>query len=261
MSLQHRRCNSAFTLVELLVVVGIIALLVSILMPTLSKARAQAQRIKCQAQLRQLGMATLMYSTEYKGRFPVQTVDAVDHFLGQATLDSPAAWSRSALATLMKYLGGDRSLLACPSAGEIPWMDFYAPTSDSDTNYMFNAAVIDRLLPRLRNVSELIMVQEDRYRWRIAWLRPCRTNPGMSPAVYCAWAFENESLGQEYGNVHPYSQNSGMGNYLFCDGHVEAKFHRQIHPTDFGLTGGDKVTGRDDDSNINTYKTYYSSNE
>lgn len=58
-----------FTLVELLVVIGIIALLIAILLPSLSKARKQALSVSCSSNLRQMGQALVFYTNEYK-HFP-----------------------------------------------------------------------------------------------------------------------------------------------------------------------------------------------
>jgi prepilin-type N-terminal cleavage/methylation domain-containing protein/prepilin-type processing-associated H-X9-DG protein len=62
-----RPSRSAFTLVELLVVIGIIALLISILMPALSRARRSAQEAACLSNIRQITMAMINYANENKG--------------------------------------------------------------------------------------------------------------------------------------------------------------------------------------------------
>jgi len=64
------RRTSAFTLVELLVVIGIIALLVGILLPTLANAQRSAREVKCQSNIRQLCTSLLNYAAENRGQFP-----------------------------------------------------------------------------------------------------------------------------------------------------------------------------------------------
>lgn len=88
----HRRWRTGFTLVELLVVIGIIAVLLGILLPSLGKARKQAQAMRCNANLKQLAMAFHMYANDYKGVLPYTTttlsaaqaelwINAVDPYL------------------------------------------------------------------------------------------------------------------------------------------------------------------------------------
>ena len=80
-----RNVKRAFTLVELLVVIGIIALLIAILMPALSRARKQALAVSCGSNIRQNIYATIAYGNDWKEQLPTR-VGNYDHFYPQIIL-------------------------------------------------------------------------------------------------------------------------------------------------------------------------------
>jgi prepilin-type N-terminal cleavage/methylation domain-containing protein/prepilin-type processing-associated H-X9-DG protein len=101
--------NQGFTLVELLVVVGIISILIAMLMPGLSAARREARTVACLSNLRQFGMAFQMYCNENKGRC-FRYVDA----------SATELW----IPLLLPYVGNSDAMRLCPEAAEVGEMPF-----------------------------------------------------------------------------------------------------------------------------------------
>jgi prepilin-type processing-associated H-X9-DG protein/prepilin-type N-terminal cleavage/methylation domain-containing protein len=91
--------SGGFTLVELLVVIAIIAILIAILLPVLNRAREQANKVKCMANLHTLGIAMGQYVFQWQ------------HYPGGITDANFSVWP----ARLRFYLGGDQHAFNCPS--------------------------------------------------------------------------------------------------------------------------------------------------
>ncbi len=102
------KTQKAFTLIELLVVISIIALLMSILMPSLKAVKEQAQELQCMSNLRNIGTYWYLYSSDYDGSFNV----------GWPRTEGSNYWTRA----LEDYYGGrgNMDIFCCPKADKMP---------------------------------------------------------------------------------------------------------------------------------------------
>lgn len=145
-SAPRRRAAAGFTLVELLVVIGIIAVLISILLPALNKARESARRTQCASNLHQFAQGAIMVANNHKGRFPLShrvlhygdmdatNYDSIPYINTGPTsqLDDAIAFIPDHLVARLKHEGGiDVTKLGCPdrlgTSDDNSWLDWSAP--------------------------------------------------------------------------------------------------------------------------------------
>jgi len=152
--------RNGFTLVELLVVIGIIALLIGILLPVLNKARGAARTTKCAANLRSVGQGLLVYAADFKGAFPAAYIYKNMRVGGQiqtpdAATDGYVHWSsfiygqknNSGQAIFQTMVGW--GAFQCPSldSGGLPPTNTY-PANQDPGQSNDNGAVVDEQAPR-----------------------------------------------------------------------------------------------------------------
>lgn len=117
----RRQNKRAFTLVELLVVIGIIAVLIGILLPVLGKARDAAKRVKCSSNLRSIGQGMSIYLTEFKQTFPAAYLYVDQAAVGETPTKGYVHWS--------SYLYGSKNITGNTIyRSDIGWGMFTCPT-------------------------------------------------------------------------------------------------------------------------------------
>lgn len=132
-----RRNRGAFTLVELLVVIGIISLLIAILVPALSAARESGKTIKCLSNLRQLAVAAQIYCNMFRGSYPIAYYDAgTTSYSWDFTTDHGSAGI--SIQPGLLWLGkADARIQQCPS-----FDGSSNTTGDPYTGYNYNTSYI-----------------------------------------------------------------------------------------------------------------------
>ncbi len=172
----HER-RKGFTLVELLVVIGIIALLVSILLPALGRARENGYRVQCMSNMRQLGLAFVMYANDNKGKLPPANASRGN---GPKWYDwiywqkRPLPGRRINDSAVARYLGApvNEAVLRCPSDN---WAEHPLNGNNPTTTgpYFYSYVVNKEIMPiagspprsltlsRVKNSSEKVMIGEE----------------------------------------------------------------------------------------------------
>lgn len=218
--------SGAFTLVELLVVIGIIALLISILLPALTKARASAQNAACLSNLRQLGQFAQLYAGEYQVLPWASQVyrPPSDPTNSDLSDDHTLIWSHSFLTYMKKdrYSLRTEPLYGCPSVqfdrltggpagmqyGMNRWFNAYTHGIPVTRSVCFKLTQVNRS-------SEIILFGDKNLGMWMAQINEDNGDPNYWPDAR-----------------HSRSGSSGSANFVFVDGHAE------------GLRNGERLVAR-----------------
>ena len=194
-----------FTLVELLVVIGMIAILVALLLPALSSAKSQARRAHCMSTLRQYGLALTMYVGENRF-YPPATgkgywFQVISNYLPAPRDGTPFGYQflRCAQPDHRKVLGsyGYNGLgLTTTFPGKVLGLGV-----DGDPRNMTSESMV-------KNPSEMIAIGD-------TW------NLGVPLDVFNCLLTPNPASGHLAASSLPSNRHSGGANMMFCDGHVE----------------------------------------
>jgi prepilin-type N-terminal cleavage/methylation domain-containing protein/prepilin-type processing-associated H-X9-DG protein len=239
------RNHSGFTLVELLVVIGIIAILISLLLPALNRARESAKAVQCSSNLRQMGFCIQMYTQDTKGRYLPAYFTAVltEHFAPVNAAQYPQYFQY--LPGI--YLKENPDVMICPSDNfhnntlpqlqRGPFPRYYSGIRDVRYSYFFSDTLPRGKYPVYQNsdiVGGSVGVITARYNPRdFRGLRdPAQT-------IYfgetAAAALLSPAVADQRNFRFDHGKRDRM-NILFCDGHVHSLMHREFLPQKVPVT-------------------------
>ena len=248
-----RRPGDAFTLIELLVVVAIISVLAALLLPALKNARDAAKAAKCLSNLKQMGIAALMYVDDSGGR----AMDAGGDWSQTACGSTPnncslivmpgERWAKW-LDRIFPYVASNVQVLECPSQlterGSQQMPAPYPPRKYTP-GYLMNMHAFKW------NTGESIMLSDVKHPYDKAWFGDSAYGiPGTQPVTYDTWSPLSCRVEQFANQIRPISRRHRDGsNLLFFDGHAEWMSYKNAMPiatSDYQYT---KYWDTDEDGN------------
>jgi prepilin-type N-terminal cleavage/methylation domain-containing protein/prepilin-type processing-associated H-X9-DG protein len=188
--------RNGFTLIELLVVIAIIAILAAILFPVFARARENARRASCQSNLKQIGIATMMYAQDYDGLLAFQ-----GWFGGCTEWNGTPAWQ------LQPYTKNSQ-IFICPSKGK----GAPDPTTTGQISYGFN------MMGYVRdwNPASLASIDEPARTIALADAQSAWLD------AYWNWNTYPMASGEDYRFQTQRGKHLSTINTLYADGHVKA---------------------------------------
>ncbi|WP_309714709.1 prepilin-type N-terminal cleavage/methylation domain-containing protein [Armatimonas sp.] len=225
-----QRSQRAFTLIELLVVIAIIAILAAILFPVFAQAREKARQTACLSNMKQIGLALMMYVQDYDETNPPAN-DGVADFNNPLVI----AARPSAMGAISPYTK-NRGIYFCPtsiSTGTQACNETLYP--QSCTSYLGNSVVLEKTIAAIPNPADIVYLQELNTKRFISYNRP---GFNATTKKYYYWHFPR--------TLNPYTpnynnQHSEGGSLLYNDGHAKFKKGIAMRSSDFGLTPNHSV--------------------